>query len=203
MTDRYQELQDKLATVAFLTELLSLEDPFKKGVHGEGEARARVVASFKTFAQNLKDTLLDEQKPPADPDDGIVGDKFDPPAVAGFSPQEVLVLKAWAKKISSKPEIQKILGGAVQTTIKPRGRIKVLPPQTGAKVDRVGQYGKIIDIEDAQGTVGGNIDSGDRFAVLANHPLAGYLTCAVVDHAGNPTGVQFIVHNSLPEWETK
>jgi hypothetical protein len=189
MSDKYQELQDRLATVAFLTELLALEDPFKKGIKNEGDSRARVVVAFREFAQKMKDSLLDEQSPVSGPPEGY-----------RFSDEDVLILKAWIKKMSSKPEVQKILNNLSPTQPK-KSVVKVLPPQAGESVNKVGKFGKIVDIEDAQGAVGGNVDSGDRFAAIAKHSVQGYYECAVVDSEGNPTGVRFLIHDSLPEWE--
>jgi len=190
MVDKYQELQDRLATVAFLTELLALEDPFKKGVRGEGDSRAKVVAAFKEFAQQKKDELLDEQRDAASL----------PPETAQFTADEVLVLKAMASKMMNKPEVQRILCASAAPTKKP-SRVKVVPPQTGDPANRVGKFGKIVDVEDAQGAVGGTVDSGDRFAVVAKHSVQGYYECAVVDSAGVPTGVRFLIHDSLATWE--
>lgn len=191
MEDRFKELQEKLATVSYLKELSALEDPFKKGVSGDPDARQRVIAAFKEYASNLSLTLLEDA-----PKESSSSESENP-----FTPDEILVLKAFARKTMTSPAIQKAMGNTPPPKPHPVGKIKIMPKTGVAPAKRLGAYGRVVDAEDAQGVTGGNIDPGDRFAVLAKHSVDGYFECVIVDNNNQPTGVKFLIHDGAAEWE--
>ena len=188
MNDKFNELQERLAMVSFLTELVDLEDPFKKSAKTDEAIRLKAIEKFKEFASGLICDLLDESPRKTE-------------TINALNEDELLLIKAWAKNMMSKESVKKIMApGSPVSPTPPRGMIKIAnsTPPTGANF--MGRIGKIVDIEDAQGVVGGLVDCGTRFQVVGKHSVEGYYEACAIDDKGRPTGVRFLVHADSPEW---
>lgn len=182
------QLQKKIDMATFMKNILDDPEPFKKSLHAKDESiKQTVLDSIRKFLQTEIASLLGEKS-------------LEEPQLmeSPFTESEILLLKAFAKNLSQKPDVQKILQNKKESPDNKSEPKTTLKLNTNLGPLKVGECLKVIDSSGC--TVLGDrlqLDYNDKIFVSGPHQEEGYYQAQIVkdivDEKGNAKKERAIV----------